>query len=579
MLGVCQPSQAGYKEDMGFGLLLSELGGGMPTGSGVLVTQVEARTSYEPSGPFMPNTAEPQFSGKRILKKTSDSVPGASSHATTVGQLFYGNSSSLSPGVTEIHCYEANHYLTNGFLHYGYAYQPGYSFSPADKSSPSRVANHSWVGSAGPETNSEILRRLDFLVQADQFIQVVAPANSTTNQALLISSFNSISVGRSDGFHQRGSVVVDSTYTEGRTKPDLVVPNSPTSYTAPLAASAVALLVETGGDSTLSRDPVEPHTTDRDGALILNAQRSEVVKASLMAGANRVTHNGSFANIADYRLSPQNRSPNGLDKRFGAGQLDLYHSYHIIAAGEQNSAEDQPSGGGLVGFYGWDLDPAFGGADGTNSVASYHFSTDQNPRMLQASLVWNIQIRGGTWNNFNGQATLYDLDLFLEDLTDPQRPWLVAASTSTGENTENLWVPLSPGRHYRLQVRPGQAQVFKQDYALAWRITIPPDTDGDGMSDDWEVYHGFDYLNPGDGGLDADADGLTNAEEHSFGTDPQNPDTDGDGLTDGDEISMGSDPLDPSSPKLIAVPGMTKEALLLALLGLLAVALRARNRS
>ncbi len=349
---------------MGLGLLESKLQGAMPTGSGVLVTQVEARTSYEPPGPFMPNTADPQFSGKRLLKKTLDSVPGASSHATVVGQLFYGNSSSLSPGLTEIHCYEANHYLTNGFLHYGYTYQPGYSFSSADKSSPSRVANHSWVGSGGPQADSEILRRLDFLVQADQFIQVVAPANSTTNQALLISSFNSISVGRSDGFHQRGSVAVDSIYTEGRTKPDLVVPNSPTSYTAPLGASAVALLLETGGDPALSNDPVQSHTTDRDGALILNAQRSQVVKASLMAGANRVTRNGSFADIVDYRLSPENRSPNGLDRRFGAGQLHLYHTYHITAAGEQNSAEDHPTGGGSIGFYGWDLDPAFGGRMG-----------------------------------------------------------------------------------------------------------------------------------------------------------------------------------------------------------------------
>ncbi len=167
----------------------------------------------------------------------------------------------------------------------------------------------------------------------------------------------------------------------------------------------------------------------------------------------------------------------------------------------------------------------------------------------------------------------------MEDLTDPERPRLAAESTSTGENSENLWVPLSPGRHYRLQVRPGQAQVFNHAYGLAWRITIPPDTDGDGMGDDWEVYHGFDHLNPGEAGLDPDADGLTNAEEHSYGTDPHNPDTDGDGLTDGDEVSMGSDPLDAFSPNLIAVPGMTKEALLLAVLGLLGVALRAKSRS
>jgi RHS repeat-associated protein len=44
---------------------------------------------------------------------------------------------------------------------------------------------------------------------------------------------------------------------------------------------------------------------------------------------------------------------------------------------------------------------------------------------------------------------------------------------------------------------------------------------------------------------DADDDGLTNEEEEALGTDPNNPDTDGDGLLDGDEVNThGTDPLD-----------------------------------
>ena len=41
---------------------------------------------------------------------------------------------------------------------------------------------------------------------------------------------------------------------------------------------------------------------------------------------------------------------------------------------------------------------------------------------------------------------------------------------------------------------------------------------------------------------DPDADGLTNAEEVSMGTDPANPDTDGDGVNDGDEVDEGTNP-------------------------------------
>lgn len=45
--------------------------------------------------------------------------------------------------------------------------------------------------------------------------------------------------------------------------------------------------------------------------------------------------------------------------------------------------------------------------------------------------------------------------------------------------------------------------------------------------------------------LDSDADGLTDAEEERYGTDPMNPDTDGDGYSDGDEVASGYNPNGP----------------------------------
>ncbi len=44
---------------------------------------------------------------------------------------------------------------------------------------------------------------------------------------------------------------------------------------------------------------------------------------------------------------------------------------------------------------------------------------------------------------------------------------------------------------------------------------------------------------------DTDSDGLTDPEEHLYGTDRNNPDTDGDGVNDGDEVAAGTDPLTP----------------------------------
>ena len=51
----------------------------------------------------------------------------------------------------------------------------------------------------------------------------------------------------------------------------------------------------------------------------------------------------------------------------------------------------------------------------------------------------------------------------------------------------------------------------------------------------------------GCGSSDADKDGLSNAEEEDYGTDPNVADTDGDGLGDGDEVAIGTDPLDEDS--------------------------------
>jgi len=70
------------------------------------------------------------------------------------------------------------------------------------------------------------------------------------------------------------------------------------------------------------------------------------------------------------------------------------------------------------------------------------------------------------------------------------------------------------------------------------------DTDGDGLSDAWEMQmssrasdEGGYFYDPRN--ADTDGDGLSDGEEARLGTNPNNPDSDGDGLTDADEVLNG----------------------------------------
>jgi hypothetical protein len=484
----CTAIHADLKTDIGYRDLQAELnaqGKALPDGGGVQVLMAEAcgnsvDDDNDPETPpiclaWLPHISNSQFQDK-TLNDLSFSSPGFfSGHATTVASLFFGNSSAIADGIDTIDIYFADHWLEEGYLQ---ATNP--SLLPTISSN--RIGNHSWVGTVGSEPeeqliDSEILRRVDWLIDRDEFIQVVGLTNGSENPALLGSAFNVIAVGRSDGEHGQGSAAVDTSYQVGRTRPDLVAPLSTTSSATPVIASAAALLVETGhNEVSLSTDLQIISTTNRAGDAIYNAERSEVIKAILMAGADR---NASDNDITNYRSTTSTQTNNGLDSRFGAGQINIANSYHILAAGEQNSSEDIPNGTGTIEPTGFDYDPVFGGVSASNTEASYTFSTGSEAESLYVSLVWNIKINEGQNGEFDGTALLHDLNLNLFDVTE--NPTLIASSSSDNENTENLWVALNSNRDYVLKVVAAANQTaFKWDYAIAWRRQA--DTDHDGIA-------------------------------------------------------------------------------------------------
>jgi hypothetical protein len=80
--------------------------------------------------------------------------------------------------------------------------------------------------------------------------------------------------------------------------------------------------------------------------------------------------------------------------------------------------------------------------------------------------------------------------------------------------------------------------------------TIPvsdASNDGDLIPDDWEFYHGLD-ITPGvdSSNFDTDSEGLSDADEFTHNTNPNDPDTDYDGCSDNEEVlaSPSTSPLD-----------------------------------
>jgi len=97
--------------------------------------------------------------------------------------------------------------------------------------------------------------------------------------------------------------------------------------------------------------------------------------------------------------------------------------------------------------------------------------------------------------------------------------------------------------HYSLRIGSACADlVGNRIQAASTRLftVLGPDSDGDGLFDDFEVHVSGTDPNK----ADSDGDGIDDGEELTvIGTDPLDSDTDGDGIRDGNELVLGTDPM------------------------------------
>ena len=398
-----------WRTDAGYFTLATELGGALPTGAGIEAFQCEALDA----GNYLPvaMTMTPEVIGGRTYHALAGTGPH-SGHASSVGHVFF-NTSGISSGIAVIYAHKANDFFAE---------------LTAVGSPPvfdGQVQNHSWVGSSGLAETA--LRKYDFALDRDHQVGVVGLGNTTGPvPQLMCSSYHAIAVGVRSGIHSTGGTVIDG---NGRMKPDLVVDQDATSRAAPAVASAAALLL----------DAIRPGFSDAD--------HPQAVKALLLAGASK-------KNLPAWR---RDASVEPYDDVFGAGELNILNSYHILAAGRQphsNSVERAPLG--------WDYTPA------SNSTGRRYFFTvpsGQSANTFAAALVWHRNI---TDIIFNATLPNLTLKLFASTAFVPAAS-PIDQSNSAVDNVEHLFLRNLPPGQYMLEVT---SNTNNHNYALAWEARL-----------------------------------------------------------------------------------------------------------
>jgi hypothetical protein len=420
-----------YKQDVRFNQLISNLtaaGKPIPTGAGISVALAEANVGAVGTNAYFVTTSDPEFTGKTFTDLSNLSPRNDSGHATAVARLFFGTTSSMSPGVTSVGVYDAGNFV-------GVKQRLGNPANP-DVVTAS-VLNHSYVGNfPTAQVAAESNARLDYTVQRDNVTSLVGLTNGVGAVPHIYGqSYNSIVVGLSNGGHSRGGTTIGVT---GRTKPDIVVPASlaTTSNATPVVSSATTLL----------------HSAAEQLGFA-NARNSDTIKAITMAGADK-----------DSLASWSNTSTRPLDSVFGAGELDILNSYRILEAGEfAGNTSFLAADSRLLG---WDSGSI---TAGQNLYWNFH-SVDEI-RSASLLVTWNAKYADANGDFSLGAFSLANLRLSLLSYNGVSEGAELFFSDSPIDNVEHLYLRnLAPGR-YTLRLSSDIAT----DFGLAWNITAVPE--------------------------------------------------------------------------------------------------------
>lgn len=438
-------------------------------GSGVRVMQVEAQgTTMPPRGDWEVNPGNYQINlpvGKFTWFTTNTSsgtFPNSlgidSGHADEVGGGFYGLPGGVSTNVSHIDNVEADNF---------YDMRVPMLLNPDPAA---RIVNESFVD---PTPTNQVPADKYYDNYAAQFNVLFITGvgdgvalGDTTYPLPPSTCYNGIGVS---AYYNTNATGIGPTADNGRAKPDITAPLSPTSYSTPLVSGAAAILMQAG--------------VRGDGGTDTNsATDSRTVKALLLNGAIKPT-------------TWSNPSPSPLDPLFGAGILDVLESYGQLTGGKHgfiatgtvtNNGPHPPTGaaGNVSSLVGWDFN-TISSSSTMDAINHYCFSVansaGDSPFSATMTLVWNRQLN---------QTNINNLDLFLYDMNKGS---LVASSTSRVDNVEHIFLPQLPAGRYDLEVlkHGGSITTTSEIYALAFeffatRLTVTPAAGGVLVS--WPVF-------------------------------------------------------------------------------------------
>lgn len=405
-----------------FGIRAAEarLGRDVPVGRKIVAGHVEGN-----NGEYLPDWNNKGFGKVLFVRRSGESKPFG--HTTATASVLYGPG-GLAPGISVVHFFSSQHWLTKGYLNAG--------TKDAPKDDLPRVWSHSWIGGMGPNSGAEhALARVDWQIDQRDVVMCVGVNNGRENgvPALLASAYNVIAVGVSNGNSSGGYTKLAGA---GRCKPDIVAPRELTSYATPVVAAVAARMLEAAGK-------ISPGQSR-------SASQSETIKALILVGATKPE-----------KWAPEPGKP--LDEHLGAGNVHLDQSLRVLEAGEQPPGPISLTGG-------WDHRPL-----AQNARSHYRFTLDAPVRNASIMLVWNRRATAVTAENSKDQSVwvpvprMADFDLRLVRVGEAGVD-TVAMSASAVDNVEHVFERELPAGDYAIEVRrQNDGQDEPWDYALAWR--------------------------------------------------------------------------------------------------------------